>query len=126
MDTGGRPLIVQHTGQQVDGARRRAATTGDQLGGTSALQGGGLGVQQAAADKLEQLVSVSDDLSCLPRDEYLYDVTKILGMGPETDGHAIGGWFNHVLTATRSEAAADEADGRRTPPGTQFADRVDE
>ena len=54
------------------------------------------------------------------------DVAEVPRVGAEGDGRAVGGRLDHVLPAAAAEAAADEGDRRRAPPGAELADGIDE
>ena len=51
---------------------------------------------------------------------------KFQVLGPKETAAAVGGRLDHVLPAAVAQAAADEGDLGRAPPGAEFADDVDQ
>ena len=81
---------------------------------------------EAARDKRGQFVAVADDHRRLGRQQQGHHVAKIVRCGAKADGGAVSGRLDHVLSATRRQAAADKGDRGRSPPGPQFADPIDQ
>lgn len=84
------------------------------------------GVGKAITDEGQKLRSVGDNHGRIVLQEGGDDVAEVPRVGTEQHSGPISGRLDHVLPTPIAQAATDESDVGRAPPGPQLADHVDQ
>ena len=121
-----RPWTCNQLGEQLERSLRGASCSRHQ--GRGALPAGGrLGrVDKTVPDEGLELFCIADNHGRVALKEGGNNVAEIPRVGTKRHGRPVGRRLDHVLTAPIAEAAADEGDVGRSPPGPQFAHRIDQ
>ena len=119
-------MPASDSSEQLERPLRGPKLLSNQARGTLTAGGRFGGVGKAIADEGQKLLAIGHDHGRIALQEGGDDVAEVPRVGTERHGGPIGGRLDHVLPAPVAEAAADESEVGRSPPGPQFADHVDQ